>query len=70
MAYVQIPNLPLTTFLNSTEQLEIVQAGTSYRTTIAAIIAYINTTQFSGLPTTLPSTPNTLWNNGGVISIT
>ena len=30
---IQIPNLPLATSLNGTEQVEIVQAGTSSRTT-------------------------------------
>ena len=33
MANAQIPNLPAATALNGTEQLEIVQAGTSVRTT-------------------------------------
>jgi len=34
---IQIPNLPLATSLNGTEQVEIVQAGVSSRTTTQAI---------------------------------
>ena len=41
MAYEQIPNLPLTTHLNGTEQLEIVQSGASYRTTTGAILSFL-----------------------------
>ena len=37
MAFVQIPNLPLATSLNGTEELEIVQAGVSVRTTTADV---------------------------------
>ena len=37
MASIQIPNLPSAIALNGTEQLEIVQAGTSARTTTQAI---------------------------------
>lgn len=37
MASIQIPNLPSAIALNGTEQLEIVQAGTSVRTTTRAI---------------------------------
>jgi trimeric autotransporter adhesin len=37
MSSVQIPNLPASTSLNGTEQVEIVQAGTSVRTTTQAI---------------------------------
>ena len=37
MSNAQIPNLPAATALNGTEQLEIVQAGTSVRTTTSAV---------------------------------
>ena len=37
MANIQIPNLPVAVGLSGTEQIEIVQAGTSCRTTTAAI---------------------------------
>lgn len=43
MAVVQIPNLPAAIALTGTEQLEIVQAGVSVRTTTQAI-ANLNTT--------------------------
>jgi len=33
MANIQIPNLPVATFLSGTEQVEIVQSGVSVRTT-------------------------------------
>lgn len=37
MSNIQIPNLPLAVSLNGTEQIEIVQSGTSKRTTSSAI---------------------------------
>ena len=39
MSNIQIPNLPPAIALNGSEQLEIVQAGTSSRTTVAAVAA-------------------------------
>ena len=39
MSNIQIPNLPPAISLNGSEQLEIVQAGTSSRTTVAAVAA-------------------------------
>jgi hypothetical protein len=37
MAYKQIPNLPAATALTGTEELEVVQAGVSVRTTVAQV---------------------------------
>jgi len=37
---------------------------------ILANLAALVGPAFANLPTALPSTPNTLWNNGGVICIT
>ena len=73
----QIPNLPLTLSLNGTEELELVQAGTSQRVTVALIADYVmstagsffnvtlNGTTLGALinltPTTAPSAPATGW---------
>ena len=40
MAQIQIPNLPVAIAIDGTEELEIVQAGTSCRTTVGAIAAF------------------------------
>lgn len=40
MAQIQIPNLPVAISIDGTEELEIVQAGTSRRTTVGAISAF------------------------------
>jgi hypothetical protein len=59
MSNVQIPNLPAASSLTGTEQLEIVQGGTSYRTTVGAIAGF-NLISFSAGTTGLtPSSPAT-----------
>lgn len=51
MANTTIPNLPLAVALTGSEQLEIVQAGTSMRTTTGAIIGTpLPVVAFAGLP--------------------
>lgn len=40
MAQIQIPNLPVAIAIDGTEELEIVQAGTSCRTTVGAISTF------------------------------
>lgn len=42
MAVVQIPNLPVAVGLSGDEQLEIVQAGTSKRTSVQAVSNFAN----------------------------
>jgi hypothetical protein len=42
MAQIQIPNLPVAIAIDGTEELEIVQAGTSHRTTTGAISAFLS----------------------------
>jgi len=41
MAQIQIPNLPVAIAIDGTEELEIVQAGTSHRTTTGMIASFL-----------------------------
>lgn len=54
---IQIPNLPVAISLNGTEQVEIVQAGTSARTTTQDIA---NLAQFSQAPNYTTAQKNAL----------
>ena len=52
MANIQIPNLPVAVGLSGTEQIEIVQAGTSRRTSVQAIVNYGNPIPYASYATT------------------
>lgn len=61
---IQIPNLPVAISLNGTEQVEIVQSGTSARTTTQAIA---NLTQLAAAPNYTTSQKNALSVGTGAI---
>lgn len=78
MSDIQIPNLPVAISLSGAEQLECVQSGVSRRVTVAQIQNNITTGAFElmltewflTLPTSLPGTPDTWWNDGGTLAYT
>ena len=61
---IQIPNLGVAIALNGQEQVEVVQAGTSRRTTTQAIA---NLAQIANAPTYTTSQKNALVVNPGAI---
>jgi hypothetical protein len=67
MAVVQIPNLPVASTLTGTEQLEIVQAGASCRTTTQDVADLAGVTAFPGYNAMFLS-GSTLTNGGVTIA--
>lgn len=61
---IQIPNLGVAIALNGQEQVEVVQAGTSRRTTTQAIV---NLAQIANAPTYTTSQKNALVVNPGAL---
>jgi len=69
MSSVQIPNLPNATALSGNEQLEIVQAGASYKTTPYQLGQYINAFFPTGIVTVNGSLPIVTTTIYGVVNV-
>ena len=75
MSTIQIPNLPVAITLTGAEEVEIVQAGVSVRTTTGAIANALGATTLTPeayikLLNSVPNAPQPtpgLWNNGGIL---